>query len=230
LNKKGQTALHILCSIPSKATEEFEDELFTVASWLVSMGCPLDVKCDGKTANIVATENGHLALGAFLLKVLQSGHTQGAEQGLLSRPVFFKGYSYLSITFLSQRLEQGASPLFSPHPSSMFLAVELVSSTNGTVLEAAQRVTVLSHRSSDGKKVWWGSELFVQSPLENLEDMAVIKIRLTESSVGSKVIAETAIKLCKRDIESGRNVLELCAPYGGRIHSTLLIDLQVQCL
>ena len=230
VNKLGQTALHVLCN--NRSQQDMEDDLLTTAAWLVSMGCPLDVKWAGKTANVVATDNGHGALGAYLYKVLVSGHTQGPEPGLLGRPELFKGYTYVSLTFLSHKLEEAGSssgPLFT---ATSILPVEVNKGvgSNRIALEASQRVTDARHHSPDGKTLWWGNEVFLQTPLENMDDSALIFIRLGDTSNGADKIAEVTIPLQKKTIDSGRILLD-CVAAGKRTpHSSLLVELALQAL
>lgn len=221
INNDGQTALHTLCLSVNK--DSVEDELLTAAAWLISMGCPLDVKWNGKTADVIAEENGRAALCGYLRKELRLGQTPGMS----SRPVFFKGYTYLSLRFLSQTLEKGMKPDFSTM-SAVFLLVD-VASNSGTVLEPAQRITEGHYKAANGIKMWWGAEHFLQNPIENLHDMAKISISLFSVEHGK--IAETHISLKRSSIDSGCIVIDLkTQSTQPRTHSTLLVDLSLQSL
>ena len=221
INKDGQSALHTLCWSVNKDKDIVED-LLTAAAWLISMGCPLDVKWHEKTADVIAEENGHAALCDYLRKELRLGHTPG-----MSRPVYFKGYTYLSLRFLSQILETGMKPDFSAM-SAVCLSVD-VASSSGTVLVPAQSITEVHYKADNGTKMWWGYEYFLQSPLENISDLAEISICLIDKGHGK--IAETVISLKRSSIDSGSIVLDLKIPgTQPRTHSTLLVDLSLQSL
>lgn len=104
VNHLGQTALHLLAA---QRTQE-EEELLTAAAWVVSLGCPPDRQAlDGRSAAQVAADNGHPSLHDFLQLATADSFSTAPAPGLLPKPVFYQGYTYLQLTFLTHSMRPG---------------------------------------------------------------------------------------------------------------------------
>ena len=139
-------------------------------------------------------------------------------KAVVNPPTFFKGYTYVHLTFLAQRFSSGtaaAAALAAPGAASLLIEVE----AEKLQLEPAQRVAAPLRTLPSSHGLFWGAEWHLQNPLENVDDAAAVVIKLQGSSA--------RLSLSKKTIDSGLVTLVFSAtPTSGLGELEALVSLR----
>ncbi|GMH61496.1 hypothetical protein TrST_g9073 [Triparma strigata] len=235
-NKRGETALHMVCENATQGTLSIE-----IALWLAEFtaqkgkGWLNHLNVDGNSALHHAVSNGHIDIAAALVrkganmnlknalgqtpldlidnstdieKVCMIGNIGGEDRkALLEPPSKVRGLTYL--TMLAEKITlQGARDLDSP-----FVRVS-VYNKNRELVEEPQGISKYCHRNDTC--LWYTTQVHMQTPLENTDDSFLL-IELLDEDLKSKKIASqclcwTFLRLTDGTIDSANHNLECFQP------------------
>ncbi|GMH55700.1 hypothetical protein TL16_g01972 [Triparma laevis f. inornata] len=235
-NKRGETALHLVCENATQGTLSIE-----IALWLAEFtaqkgkGWLNHLNCDGNSALHFAVQAGHIDIAAALVrkgadmnlknvqgktaldlidnsadieKVCMVGNVGGAgRMKLLEPPSKVKGLTYL--TMLAEKITlQGARELECPH-----IRVS-VYNKNRELVEEPQDINKFCHRNDTC--LWYTTQVHMQTPLENTDESFLLIELLDENLKGKKIntqcLSWTFLRLTDGTIDSANHNLECFQP------------------